>query len=260
MRGFVAALGLFTVLPVPPVAEIDRRLASRAMIAFPWVGLLLGVIGGALLWGVAASGAGHTLAAVLAVAAVAGLTGALHLDGLADTADGLGSRKPADEALAIMRKSDVGPMGVVALALTLLVDVAALSSLAELGGVLAGGTLAVAAMAGRAVVTVATVSRASARRQGFGALFIGATSRVSAAVTWVAVTGVSAAVGALARGLGGAAVFACAAAAAGATGALWAAHLRRRLGGMTGDVFGSIVEVTQTAFLVCVAVAGALLL
>ncbi|MHA6508521.1 adenosylcobinamide-GDP ribazoletransferase [Tessaracoccus sp. Y1736] len=253
MRGFVAALGLFTVIPVPPVAEIDRGLAGRAMAAFPWVGLLVGALAGAVLWGVVALGAGGWLGAALALAVVALLTGALHLDGLADTADGLGSRKPAEEALVIMRRSDIGPMGVVALALALLIDGAALASLAERGGLLAAGALTVAAMVGRGVVTLATVSRASARQHGFGALFIGATSRATAVLTGVAVVGVAAGVGALAFGLSGAAVFVGATVAAGGVGFLWARHLRRRLGGMTGDVFGSIVEVTLAAFLVLVA-------
>lgn len=253
MRGFVAALGLFTVIPVPPVAEIDRRLAGRVMAAFPWVGLLIGALAGVVLWGVAALGGGGWLGAALALAVVALLTGALHLDGLADTADGLGSRKPAEEALVIMRRSDIGPMGVVALTLTLLIDGAALAALAERGGLLAAGALTVAAMVGRGVVTLATVSGESARQQGFGALFIGVTSRATAVLTGVAVVGVATVIGALAHGRGGAAGFAVASVAAGGVGLMWARHLRRRLGGMTGDVFGSVVEVTAAAFLVLVA-------
>lgn len=259
MRGLVAALGLFTVIPVPSVAAIDRRLAGRAMAAFPWVGLLVGAAGGLVLWGVVVLGAAAWLGAALALAVVAALTGALHLDGLADTADGLGSRKPAEEALVIMRKSDVGPMGVAALVLALLIDAAALSSLTESGALLAGGALGVAAMVGRAVVTGATVSRASARRQGFGALFIGATSSATAWATGVAVVGVAAGVGAFAGGTAGAVVFASVACLAGGIGFLWATRLRRRLGGMTGDVFGSIIEVTQAAFLVLAALVAAAL-
>lgn len=259
VTGFVAALGLFTVIPVPSVAEIDRRLAARAMAAFPWVGLLVGAAAGAVLWLVTASGAGGLLGSALALAVAAGLTGALHLDGLADTADGLGSRKPAEAALAIMRKSDIGPMGVAALALGLLIDAAALTSLAERGGALAAAALAVAAMAGRAVVTGATVSRLSARQQGFGALFVGVTRPLTAAGTAVAGLVVAAGAGWLAGGVPGAVALAVAATAAGGVGLLWARRLGRRLGGMTGDVFGSVIEVTQAACLVASAVlAGAL--
>ena len=67
--------------------------------------------------------------ALLAVA-----TGGLHLDGLADTADGLGSRRPADQALEIMRRPDAGPLGVATLVLVLLVQVSALASLPRRAG------------------------------------------------------------------------------------------------------------------------------
>lgn len=259
MRGLVAALGLFTIIPVPVIADIDRTVARRAIAAFPWVGLLLGAAGGALMGGVTALGASPLLGAVVGLAVVAGLTGALHLDGLADTADGLGSRKPAAEALAIMRRSDIGPMGVVSLFLVVLVDVAALDSLAGEGVPVAAGSLAVAAMLGRGGVVLVTVSRASARKEGFGALFIGVTPRWSAALNGVAVLAVAVGLGAAAAGASGAWAFGMAAVAAGAVGLGWAGHLRRRLGGMTGDVFGSIVEVTQAAFLVAAALLVAVL-
>ncbi|MDO5736155.1 MAG: adenosylcobinamide-GDP ribazoletransferase, partial [Propionibacteriaceae bacterium] len=113
-NSLVVSLGLFTTIPVPPVAAIDRRLAGRAMAAFPLVGLLLGVLAGAAAFVVGTLGS-PLLGAVAGLATLAGLTGALHLDGLADTADGLGSRKPADQALEIMRRSDIGPMGVISL-------------------------------------------------------------------------------------------------------------------------------------------------
>ena len=82
-----------------------------------------------------------------AVAALALLTRGLHLDGLADLADGLGSRQPADAALAIMKRSDIGPFGVVTLVLTLLVQVAALAQAEALGR---GVPAVIAAVGGRA--------------------------------------------------------------------------------------------------------------
>ncbi|HHT12664.1 MAG TPA: adenosylcobinamide-GDP ribazoletransferase, partial [Propionibacterium sp.] len=178
------ALGLFSIIPVPPF-EVDRRVAARAMAGFPWLGLLLGALAAAVLYGASVL-ASPILGAMLGLAALAGLTGALHLDGVADTADGLGSRRPPDEALQVMRKSDVGPMGVAVLVLVLLIDAAALASLPSplLGAVaLAGG-----AMTGRLAVTLASTSQRSARRQGFGALFVGVTSIATAAVSCLAVS------------------------------------------------------------------------
>src|SRR5262249_56950232 len=85
--------------------------AARASLGLPAVGLLLSVPAAAVL--LAAEAGGHSgprrlLAAALAIGVLALLTGGLHLDGLADTADGLGSRRLRDEALAIMRRSDIG--------------------------------------------------------------------------------------------------------------------------------------------------------
>ena len=110
--------------PAPP----DRATAGAAMAWAPAVGLLLGIIAAAVLvLADHALGTGPLTAAVLAVAALALLTRGLHLDGLADLADGLGSGKPAASALEIMRRSDIGPFGTVTLVLVLLAQVAALA-------------------------------------------------------------------------------------------------------------------------------------
>lgn len=250
------------------------------MAAFPWVGLLLGAVGGALLLGVHAAGAGALLGAVVPLATLALLTGALHLDGLADTADGLGSRKPAEEALRIMRQSDIGPMGVVTLLCVLLLEVAALASLTGASAALAASALTVAATVGRAAVTVATVSPSSARARGFGALFTGVTTTSTAVLTVAAVLAVAGVLGGVAAraispvsdasgasfgwavetfSASGAALFAGCAGAALLVGAAWARHQRARLGGLTGDVFGSIVEVSQVAFLMVAALGASLI-
>ncbi len=112
------------------------------------------------------------LGAALAMMLLALLTGGLHLDGLADTADGLGSRRPAEQALEIMRRSDAGPFGVAALVLVLLVQVCALASLPR--GQAAAG-LVLAAVTSRVAVVLAT-GAPSARPTGFGALVAGRTS------------------------------------------------------------------------------------
>ena len=116
--GLRTALSLFTVIPAGAGAELGEGEAAAAVLWLPAVGLLLGGLAAGVMLGVAAggdSGPRRLLGAVLAVALLALLTGGLHLDGLADTVDGLGSRRPAQQALEIMRRSDVGPMGVAAL-------------------------------------------------------------------------------------------------------------------------------------------------
>jgi adenosylcobinamide-GDP ribazoletransferase len=209
------------------------------------------------------------LAATLAVAILGLLTGGLHLDGLADTADGLGSRRPRREALAIMRRPDIGPMGVAALLLVILLQITALAAIAP--GGLSIAALVLAAVTGRVAVVLATgPGSPSARPGGFGALITDTTTaRVRVATVAALLAAVAAAgllLGAfpqatmpLGRGAGAARGGGPAIAArwliATLAGLLAAELLRRtakrRLGGMTGDVYGAVIELcTATVLLV----------
>jgi adenosylcobinamide-GDP ribazoletransferase len=250
-----SALGLFTILPVRAAPEIGRSDAARAVLWLPVVGLLLSAPAAAVLLAVEAgghSGPRRLLAAALAIGVVALLTGGLHLDGLADTADGLGSRRPREEALAIMRRSDIGPFGVAALLFTVLVQITALATVAP--GWPDAGALAVAVVTGRTAVVLATgPGSPAARPDGFGALVAGATSaraRVTAGAMLLAVT----AVAATAAGGWHPAVRGVVAVLAGlGAGGLLRRLAKRRLGGMTGDVFGALVEVSSAVVLLALA-------
>ncbi|GAB2473894.1 adenosylcobinamide-GDP ribazoletransferase [Jatrophihabitans fulvus] len=237
----ITALGMFSIVPVPARTWADGD-GRRALRWLPVVGLALGAVAGLPLTAVAAATPHATLlGAVLAVAALALLTRGLHLDGLADTADGLGSRAPAARALEIMRQSDIGPFGVVTLVLVLLADVA---SLATLDGVWTGcAALAVAAATGRVAALQAT-SAPPARPDGFGALVRGAAAPPLQAVAAGAVLVVG--------GLLAVAVdagwwrwpLAQLVALVVAFALRW--HTTRRFGGTTGDVYGAVIE-TATA-------------
>jgi adenosylcobinamide-GDP ribazoletransferase len=211
----------------------------------PVVGLAIGgIAAGVLILASRYAHAGSFLAAVLAVASIAALTRALHLDGLADLADGLGSRKPADQALDIMRRSDIGPFGVVTLLLTILVQVGALARADQLGrgpiGVIA------AAVAARLAITIACRRGVPAARSGgLGTLVAGTVNPAAAAVMCVAVLAVATAAGGwrLAVAIG-----------AGLIASLALTRLaRRRLGGVTGDVLGALAEVTTAVCLLVTA-------
>ena len=120
----------------------------------PAVGLLLGVIGAAVLLGADHPlGAGPLTGAVLAISSLALLSRGLHLDGLADLADGLGSGKPAPVALDIMRRSDIGPFGTVTLILSLLIQVAALSQAESAAPARGAAALIAAVVTGRLALT-----------------------------------------------------------------------------------------------------------
>jgi adenosylcobinamide-GDP ribazoletransferase len=274
-RAARTALSLFTVIPVGTDEELADGEAARAVLWMPVVGLLLGLLGGGLVAGVGAIGTvfGGTalggasgdpglrrlLGAALAVALLALLTGGLHLDGLADTADGLGSRRPAAAALEIMRRSDVGPMGVAALVLVLLIQVTALAALPD--AATAGLALVLAAVTGRVSVVLATASP-PARPGGFGALVAGQTTargRVLSVVLLAgAVVAAGLAVGIIADGTiasgWGLAIRGLVAAAAGIAAGSSAQRMAvGRLGGVTGDVMGAVLEISTAAVLVACA-------
>ncbi|WCC80332.1 adenosylcobinamide-GDP ribazoletransferase [Cutibacterium equinum] len=258
LRGIVEALSLFTILPGPYLTDIDRRLARRAITAFPWLGLCLGVVAGGIVALVLGLGAGSWLAGVLALCWLAGATGGFHLDGVADTADGLGSRAAPDKALEIMKRSDIGPMGVISILLVLLVDAAAVVSLAGTTGSGAWWRVAVLVALGpamgRAAILFATMAGVPcARPGGFGSLVAGVTTPTSASINLTALGCVCALAGWVAGGwVWCLVVFGCAAASL-LTARGWIHHLVRRLSGMTGDTFGSINEVTQMTFWVLTA-------
>jgi adenosylcobinamide-GDP ribazoletransferase len=251
-----AALSLFTVIPVGGPRDISRETASRAVLWLPVLGGLLGSVAALALLGVelaGPSGPRRLLAATVAVAVLAALTGALHLDGLADTADGLGSRRPRSEALAIMRRPDVGPMGVAALVLVVLTQVTALAAVPP--GRLSAAALVTAVITGRVAVVLAT-GLPAARPEGFGALVAASTRWPTAHVVGAGLLAIVALAGAALggpslalRGLG-------AVVAGYLAASLLALAALRRLGGMTGDVFGAVTEVSTAVVLLVLAVGG----
>ena len=249
------ALGLFTILPVRAAPEIGRDDAGRAVLWLPVVGLLLAVPAAAVLLAVEAgghSGPRRLLAAALAIGVLALLTGGLHLDGLADTADGLGSRRPREEALAIMRRSDVGPFGVAALLFACVLQITALATVNP--GWPAAAGLAGAVVTGRMAVVLATgPGTPAARPDGFGALVAGATTaraRIAASGTLLAAVGV---IAAAAWGWYPALRGVVAVLAGLLAGDLLRRLARRRLGGMTGDIFGAQIELATVTVLVAAA-------
>jgi adenosylcobinamide-GDP ribazoletransferase len=236
-------LGTLTILPVRPPSTITRRTAGHAMLLAPLGGALLAVP----VWAL-----GHLdqplLAAALAVSALAIGSRAIHLDGLADVADGLGSRAPAERALQIMKQSDIGPFGVVALVLNLLVQVAALAELFARDDEWAA---VVAVMVSRSILPWLCTWPA-ARADGLGAT-------MAQSVTWPAanasIVGFNSLVGV---GLiySGVDVESASAAIAGLwVGWLFGRYCLRRFGGTTGDVYGACVELTLTGSLLAAVLA-----
>ena len=238
-RAPVAALAFLTRIPVARLMTLDGADVARGAALFPAVGAGIGAAIGGTAYGLA-----RVLpalpAAGIALAVGALLTGALHLDGLADTADALGART-RDRALEIMRDHATGAYGTAALALDLLVKA---SALAVLDGDRAVVVYAIAAGAlSRAVPVLLGSMLASVREDGAGAAFrVTPTGAVIAALIAIAVT--------FATGvLHGAVLVAVAAGVAVMLGGWY----RRWLGGGTGDTLGAAAELTETAVLVAAA-------
>ncbi|MFI9820687.1 adenosylcobinamide-GDP ribazoletransferase [Streptomyces sp. NPDC052013] len=247
--GLRFAFGTLTVLPVR-VTRWDRPAARAGMLCAPLAGLVVGAVSAAAGLLLLLLGSGPLLAAVATVAVPAILTRALHLDGLADTADGLGSGKPAEDALRIMKQSDIGPFGVVTLVLVLLAQVAALTTAYDDSPARGALTAVVAATAARLALTLAARTGVpAARPEGLGAAVAGAVPAVGAAAVGLAVTGASAAAGGL-LGPDGAVRMLLAVALSVAAAELLLRHCVRRFGGVTGDVFGGLAETAATTALV----------
>ncbi|MDQ4008024.1 MAG: adenosylcobinamide-GDP ribazoletransferase, partial [Actinomycetota bacterium] len=151
------AFGTLTALPVRPPRRVDRPVAGWAMALAPLVGALLGVVVavvGAVLLALVLD---PWLVAVLVIGLLGLCTRLIHWDGLADTADGLGSGRPAGEALEVMRRSDIGPFGVFAVLVVFAVQVAAVASLLGSAGspLESAGALVAALVLGRCALLVA---------------------------------------------------------------------------------------------------------
>ncbi|MFI6853402.1 adenosylcobinamide-GDP ribazoletransferase [Streptomyces sp. NPDC050416] len=249
LDGLRFAFGTLTVFPVR-VTRWDREAARGGMLCAPLAGLAVGAAAAAAGLGLLFLGAGGPLAAVTTVAVPAVLTRGLHLDGLADTADGLGSGKPAEDALRIMKQSDIGPFGVIALVLALLAQAAALAQAYDASWARGACAAVVSATVARLALTLAARAGVpAARPEGLGAAVAGVVPVRGAVVAAVAVAGAAAAAGAV---LGPydmirsvlAVVLSLAAAE------VLLRHCTRRFGGVTGDVFGGLAETAATTALV----------
>lgn len=250
------ALGTLSVLPAGQPTAVDRRTWGRALALAPVIGAVLGGLASVVAVGLTEVGDAPLLGAVVGVAGLALLTGGLHLDGLADVADGLGSRKPPDGARTVMKRSDIGPSGVVTLTLVLLVQVSAIAQvLAATPAVVAGVSVIGAAVISRAAITW-TCRRGvpAATADGLGGQAAESVSVVAAvAVVAASFTAVvaAAAVAASDRAVTVGVTLGCLVALLVAE--LWRRHCSRRFGGITGDVLGSVEQVTFTTFVVTVA-------
>jgi adenosylcobinamide-GDP ribazoletransferase len=234
-RAAAAAVSFMTVVPAGRWIALGGEDVARGAALFPVVGAAVGAAVGAIATGLAGP-LPPLAAAALALVAGAALTGGMHLDALADTADALGARSRG-QALEIMRDPRIGSFGTIALTLDLLGKAVALAALTAAGGIVL--TALAAGAAARATAPALAAALPAAREDGSGAV-VATRSGLATGATALALAVVAALA---AAGWTGAAILATAAGVAAAVGLVaW-----RRFGGVTGDALGCGVELAETA-------------
>lgn len=242
MRALISAIKMLTVFPIDTAGKIPFGPVGWMLFWFPAVGLLLGGIGAGVFWA-AQQVFPAAVAVLLAILALTLSTGALHVDGLADSADGLFGGRTRERRLEIMRDSRIGTFGVAAVVFVLLFKWTALVGIAgAAGGRGAMAALAAMPMAGRwAILLAAWLCPYAREGEGTGRVFIeNATARQflgAAPIVLVCAWGL--------LGWGGIVMLA----AALPFGLLWTLYAKAKIGGMTGDTLGAVCELSETVFL-----------
>ena len=248
LRRLALAVTFLTAVPLPDSGAVAPADLWGSMAFYPLVGLLMGLAAwgayAALLYAVT-----PLVAAALVIVGIELASRALHLDGLMDTADGYLSGAPRERALEIMKDSRVGAMGVFAAIAVMVVKVSALASLARPGAALG---LVIGLTVARLLPAIDVRFFAYARREGTGAAFAGAgTTNGPVVVAAACAAAVALAVGVLASGgLRGTFLALDLAVAVVAITLCVQALVGRRLGGLTGDVYGLGIELAEALALV----------
>ena len=238
------SLRFLTRLPVPFARTIDPPPLSQSMRLFPVAGAIIGGLTGAVLWLCIWLQVGSLLSAALAVAFGLLVTGALHEDGLADTADGFGGGKTRDQRLEIMRDSRIGTYGTLALVMAMLIRTAAFEALVDLDPPLLIGVLAGCGAFSRALMVDLLWATRPARTDGLSAM-AGTPGRNGAAFAIITGAGLT-----LVSGLRLSPESGLLALAAGlAVTALIRRMSIRLIGGQTGDVCGAVQVLSEIAML-----------
>ncbi|MDX7991534.1 adenosylcobinamide-GDP ribazoletransferase [Xenorhabdus littoralis] len=241
---FWATVQFMTRLPVPEkwAEGVDFQQYWRGVPCFPLIGLIVGGLAGLISLAISQSGGGMYIGAIGYVLALALLTGGLHLDGLADTCDGLFSGHQREKVLEIMRDSRLGTYGGVGLIFCIFIKVLAIFELAYHPPLYLLALLTCASVVGRtAVVLLMYAQRYARENEGMGSSYIG---RITSSSTMLTLLVGSILVMALGDWQGLSAMMITVLVVYGL-----ALYFNYRLGGQTGDTLGAAIEVGEVVFL-----------
>ena len=238
MRGFLIALTFLTRLPLPaPKVEVSSEEFSKSYRYYPLVGLVIGLFLWLLAKGLTPYFPPLVLGALLLVAELV-LTGGLHLDGFMDSMDGLLSARSPERILEIMKDSRIGAHACMALVGLLLLKFALLASLSPSQFPL----LLVMPMLSRWVFQIGVIGFPYARPQGLGQGIHETTHWIPFLLTGGVVLGISV----LLTGFAGLITFGVCV----ITVTLWSTKISSLLGGLTGDLYGAIIELSEVVCLI----------
>ena len=247
LEGLRLAAGTLTVLPSGPIPEIDKPMAARAMVLAPLAVVPLAAAAALVAWGAALVGLPELVVGLLVVAVLALGSRAMHLDGLADTVDGLGSGWDQKRALQVMRLGDIGAMGAVALVIVIGLQATAIGRVADdlRGAILIG----VVVCASRGALTLVCRSGVpAARADGLGVTVAGSVPWIATFGSWLVLAIVLGLSQVALQGSYAAGVVSAVAAVIVVT--LLVQWCVRRLGGVTGDVMGASIELAFTVMII----------
>ena len=237
---FLAALNFLTIIPVPWRRDVSPEELGRSLGYFPLAGIVIGLILAGLNWTL-----GWILPSavvnVLLIVSLAVISGALHLDGFADTCDGIAGHKTVEARWQVMHDSRVGGFGIVGVCLLLLVKYVSLNSVPE---PLLMTTLIIMPVVSRWAMVYAIFAYSYARPSGLGKVF----KQEASWLRFTMATLIALAVAIVLARLAGLIIMA----------GIWvmvvlmAAYLKRKFSGLTGDTYGAINEVSEVCVLILV--------
>lgn len=245
MKSLFAAIQFLTVIPLSSRGLTNERDLGRSVLYFPLVGLFIGALAATLDRGLSQVLPVGPASAVVVLALLA-VSGCLHMDGLADTADGFLSSRPRERILEIMKDSHIGAMGVIAIVGILSLKLAALAAVPQS---LRVPTLLLMPLAGRCALLLAMAELPCARPTGgLGALFVRHRTAFDApwAIGFLLLAGFV---------VGGVTGLVAAVLSAGLV-IVFSRWCQRKIGGFTGDTLGAACELAETMPVLVAAACG----